>query len=359
VTTAIVSDLHLGDTASLLGSPHARGRLVSQLEEADQVVVLGDALALRAGPVHEVLEAARPFFEELGDALRGRRVVIVHGNHDHQLVQPLIERRRLEGDADPLELEWIVDPGTTGPAGTLARFMGDAEVAVAYPGLWLRPDVYATHGHYLDCHITFPRPESLLAGLMEALGGPLPEAAVRPDHYEAVLAPLYALAHGRAQNGLPTRGRRAGAAQRRLTKRTLSWLNTGGRASPRRVAVGAVAYGAIAVANRAGLDRFRPDLSIAELDRAGVRAMGEVLERLGVDAPYVVFGHTHRGGPREGEDGWSLPNGTRLVNTGSWVYSSGLLGDDGRDSPYWPGTYAVVGDDGPPEMRRVLDGTGA
>ena len=25
-------------------------------------------------------------------------------------------------------------------------------VQLAYPGVWLRDDVYATHGHYLDCH---------------------------------------------------------------------------------------------------------------------------------------------------------------------------------------------------------------
>ena len=27
---------------------------------------------------------------------------------------------------------------------------------LAYPGVWLRPDVYATHGHYVDLHITVP-----------------------------------------------------------------------------------------------------------------------------------------------------------------------------------------------------------
>ena len=58
-------------------------------------------------------------------------------------------------------LEWIADPGSTGPAGAIARYMGGADVRVAYPGLWLRPDVYATHGHYLDCHMTVPRVECL------------------------------------------------------------------------------------------------------------------------------------------------------------------------------------------------------
>ena len=38
----------------------------------------------------------------------------------------------------------------------LADWAAPARVRVAYPGLWVRPDVYATHGHYLDCHLTMP-----------------------------------------------------------------------------------------------------------------------------------------------------------------------------------------------------------
>ena len=97
------------------------------------------------------------------------------GNHDHQLAEPLLERQRLDGGRGSLQLERSVEPGEPGPAGAVAGYLDGAEVAVAYPGLWLRPDVYATHGHYLDCHMTVPRPECLLAALMQAAIGRLPE----------------------------------------------------------------------------------------------------------------------------------------------------------------------------------------
>ncbi len=38
--------------------------------------------------------------------------------------------------------------------------------SAAYPGLWVREDVYATHGHYLDCHLTIPTLERLGIGAM-------------------------------------------------------------------------------------------------------------------------------------------------------------------------------------------------
>ena len=44
--------------------------------------------------------------------------------------------------------------------------MPDVELTLAYPGLRLRPDVYATHGHYLDLHLTVPRLESIAASAM-------------------------------------------------------------------------------------------------------------------------------------------------------------------------------------------------
>ena len=352
--SAVISDLHLGDWMSVLESPHARQVLIGELESADQVVLLGDLLALREAPLPEVLERARPFLQELGEALRGRRVVIVPGNHDHQLAGPLLERQRLDGGRGSLQLERSVEPGEPGPAGAVAGYLDGAEVAVAYPGLWLRPDVYATHGHYLDCHMTVPRPDCLLAELMQAAVGRLPEQGAAPGDYEAVLAPLYAFAYSHAQAGSPNGGGRSAAARRRLTRETWRWLKDR-RGSPQWAAAGAIAYGALATANRVGLRRFRADLSIAELGRAGVRAMAEVVRRLGAKSDYVIFGHTHRAGPLGDEPGWTLADGTRLVNTGSWVYSSGLIGDAARPSPYWPGSCAVVGDAGPPELRGLLD----
>jgi len=115
---------------------------------------------------------------------------------------------------------------------------------------------------------------------------------------------------------------------------------------------------AVLVANRLGIGPLRADLSLRELGRAGVRAMGEVVRRLRIEAGHVIFGHTHHRGPRRPEPGWSLPGGTRLHNTGSWVYAPALLGRAPGESPFWPGTIAIVDDDGDPELSHVLDGVG-
>ena len=52
-------------------------------------MLLGDSIELRDGPLAEALEAAAPFFEDLGEALAGRRVTLVPGNHDYQLGGPM------------------------------------------------------------------------------------------------------------------------------------------------------------------------------------------------------------------------------------------------------------------------------
>ncbi len=113
---------------------------------------------------------------------------------------------------------------------------------------------------------------------------------------------------------------------------------------------------AVAVLNRAGLGPLKTDVSTDELRRAGLAAMGEVAARLGLGDAYVVFGHTHRTGPLpgDGEAEWRGRLGARLVNTGSWTYSSIFLTDTPGESPYWPGGCVLVGDEGPPVVMRLL-----
>jgi hypothetical protein len=86
--------------------------------------------------------------------------------------------------------------------------------------------------------------------------------------------------------------------------------------------------------------------------------MGEVAARLGLGDAYVVFGHTHRPGPLPGDtpDEWRGRGGARLVNTGSWTYSSVFLTPTPGESPYWPGTCVIVEDDGAPRVVRLLQG---
>ncbi len=133
MTTAIVSDLHLGlgSGADLLRREGFRARLLKALEGVDRLIVLGDVLELRDRPLPWVLETARPALAALGDAMAGGEMVIVPGNHDHHLIEPWLERRRLEG-AEPLELEHVGEPeGLAFEA--LCSSAAPATVRFAYP----------------------------------------------------------------------------------------------------------------------------------------------------------------------------------------------------------------------------------
>jgi hypothetical protein len=112
----------------------------------------------------------------------------------------------------------------------------------------------------------------------------------------------------------------------------------------------------VTAANVAGLGDFRTDLSGPALRRAGLRAIGEVVQRLGIPGHHVIFGHTHRRGPLERDDAseWRTPAGAQLHNCGSWVSEPWLVGEAGRDSPYWPGNAIVVEDEGPPRLVASL-----
>jgi hypothetical protein len=51
---------------------------------------------------------------------------------------------------------------------------------------------------------------------------------------------------------------------------------------------------------------------------------------------------------------WLTPNGARLHNAGSWVFSRAFSSDP--ESPYWPGTAVLVEDAAPPRLVRLLAG---
>src|SRR3954468_19249706 len=95
--TAIVSDLHLASISGedVLHDEGIRRTLFAEIESADRLVLLGDIIELRDLPLGEALEATRPFFEELGEAMSGREIAYVPGNHDHRMAEPLLERRSL------------------------------------------------------------------------------------------------------------------------------------------------------------------------------------------------------------------------------------------------------------------------
>jgi metallophosphoesterase superfamily enzyme len=97
MATALLSDLHLGCApgCDLVRDAEIQARLLRALEPADTVVLLGDAFELRDRPMGEVVALAGPFIEELGAALGDAKLVIVPGNHDHRLAEPLLDRRSL------------------------------------------------------------------------------------------------------------------------------------------------------------------------------------------------------------------------------------------------------------------------
>jgi predicted phosphodiesterase len=358
VSTAIISDLHLGlgSGADVLRRDDVRERLIGALDGVERLVLLGDVLELRDRPLTEALSAAEPVFAALGEAMVDGEIVMVAGNHDHHLIEPWLERRALEG-ADPLGLEQTGDP--EGLAMTvLCNYAKPARVTFAYPGLWLRDDVYAVHGQYLDRHLTVPTIERLgVAAVEKTLGIVTPtEDPLEPpddaepasiDEYERVQTPVYALLFGLAQG---TVGERRGGAD--PSARLWKMLSGGDTrtARMRNWLLGSVAVpGAVGIANRLGLGPVRSELSVNAIGRAGFEAMSDVCRVLHIEADHLIFGHTHwRGSPKQ-------QGKPQLLNTGCWVHSPGLLGKTAADSPYWPGTICFVDDEGPPRLEGLLD----
>jgi hypothetical protein len=372
MTTLILSDLHLGanSRSDLLRRPEFRQALFSALGGVDRVVLLGDVLELRHGPMREAMATARPFFEDLGRALGRRELVLISGNHDHALIEPWLAARGVDADPGPLKTEQLLDPAEVSPAlARIAEWCSPARVRVAYPGIWLREDVYATHGHYLDCHMTVPTLERLSMGAMSRLLGRPAATFEAPDDYESMGSPVFAWRDavarsaktGAALNGLATvnawqalGGSRNGSAAAPGRSRGRLGRAIAGRA--RTKAIRRIFPLAVGALNRAGLGPLRPDISALELRRAGLEAMGEVAARLGLGDAYVIFGHTHRAGPFPGDDEleWRGRGGARLLNTGSWTYASIFMDRSGADNPYWPGVCVLVGPSGPPMLARLL-----
>jgi hypothetical protein len=365
VRTLVVSDLHVGTHAGtdVLRDPRRRAPLLTALEGCERLVLLGDVLELRHGPMHEALAAAREPLREMGAALGPEgEVVVLAGNHDHYLVHPWSQRRAAGRPPPAFGSETAVDWVAGDPLADLAAMLAPARVRAAYPGVWLRPDVWATHGHYLDVHMTVPSIERLGAGVMRRIVSPpgrgaVPQPPAAAEDYEAILTPIYAWLHAVAQGAVPGRGR---GLQGGSVRGWQALTGPRGRRSVRARAVAAAYPLVIAGLNRAGLGPLRAEVSGPALRRSGLRGMDEVCARLGVTAPYVIFGHTHRAGPLPGNDPaeWVTAHGSRLVNAGCWVHEPAFIGPDASQSPYRTGFCVIVEDTdpaGPPRLVNLLD----
>ena len=356
--TAVISDLHLGSGASsdLLRRPAFIERLLEATSDCDRLVLLGDTVELRDGPIAEAMEAARGFFEAIAGSFEV--VVLVPGNHDHRLLGAWLER--VEDDQATGGLDELVTSAHP-YVDAIDEWLGETRLETRYPGVWIRDDVFATHGHYLDSHITLPTIERLSIGTIDRMGGRPTGRRDSPADYEKVHAPVYDLLFNLAQGARNPGSHKedAGAPSMRI------WEMLGGASGRARNWRGRFLRSAVVPATlsgleRAGVGRFGRDFSLAEIGRSGVEAMHTVVDRLGIEADHVIFGHIHRRGPLPGEDGRAATDplwerrGTTLHNTGCWLYVSAMLGSGSSSSPFWPGRVVIVGEQGEPEVIEVL-----
>jgi hypothetical protein len=338
----------------VLDDERARARLLSAAAGSERLVLLGDTVELRERPWREALRAATPMLASLGEALpAGGSIVLVVGNHDHGLVAPALSRRAVaEPPPPPLGSESEIESLPGEPLARVCAMLGPDRVRVSYPGVWLREDVYATHGHHLDRHTTVPTLERLAIGAVARHAGEPAGGPASADDYEAVLGPVYASLDAYARGGGPARQGASVVAWRALRP------GEPGSAMQRlrRRALRAAFAASVAGLGRAGLGPLSHDVSVDALRRSALTALGEVLLRLRVDARFVVFGHTHRAGPLAGDERgwWRTSTGAELYNCGCWVRERTLAGDD-RRSPYRPGFCVTLEDGGDPVLVNLLD----
>ncbi|MBE2320149.1 metallophosphoesterase [Solirubrobacter sp. CPCC 204708] len=352
--TLVVSDLHIGHRArDLLRRPDLQEPLLDALDRVDRFVILGDGLELREAAHRDAVDGAAPFFAAVGSRLGpDKEFILLSGNHDHGLAAGWIDSRLQTEAPGFLGLEQRFD--AHGPlASALAEAARPARLRFAYPGLWLRDDVYAFHGHYADAHATVPTFERVLVGAMARWVTPLPSPHATADDYESVLSPLYAWLYAltqRTERSLVSHG--GGASSR-------SYKALTAERTPRSLALRAGYRGAVASLNAIGLGPLQPGLSPTALRRGYLHGISEVIRRLQIPARHVIWGHSHRSGPWPTDDPaeWQV-NGTRIHNTGSWVYQPHFLTPEPNGSPYWPGTAVLVDSDGPPRLLRLLGDRG-
>lgn len=353
--TLVVSDLHLGLLSGYdrLRDPVLRASLLAALADVERLLLLGDLIEFRDGPARAAIDVATGVLSELGRALGpGREVVIVPGNHDHRLLDDWLARRG--GEAPPLGLESAVDWREGELLAAVAGALAPAEVRVAYPGVWLAPGVWATHGHYLDALTRIPALERLAVGVTARLLRREPSQASRAEDFEAVLAPVYAWLHATAERGNPPHDPHAESPSHRAWRRLQRGEGEGGwRRHATRVAFPAM----VAILNRAGLGPLRAEVDGPALRRGSLRAFEGVLTALGVRAQYVLFGHTHRAGPLPGDEPseWRTASGTQLINTGCWVHEPGFLERASTAPSYRAGFAALLQDGCAPELVNLPD----
>ncbi len=352
-TTLLISDLHLGGrlNTDILRATKPREMLKEHIADVDRLILLGDILEFRHSPQRDALREGLPILADLGKALRkGAEVVIVPGNHDWSFLERWNAHRAAEDSPKPLGLDDAITAYEASEAASAVEQAMGRSVEFRYPGIWVDENVYATHGHYLDVHALLPTVERLGAGALQRLSGEMVPLAAKPADYERVLAPWYAF---------------IGASVERLSSaNSTRRATTGARAyeklksrSPQAKAFGIGLRAGVAALNATGIGPLSAELSGQAMIASAMHAIDEVDARLHIGADHLIFGHCHRPGPLPNDDldAWLTRVGTKLYNTGNWVYEPRFQRSAGADGAYWPGTGVVVDEGKPPRVQRVLD----
>ncbi|HWD64496.1 MAG TPA: metallophosphoesterase [Solirubrobacteraceae bacterium] len=327
--TLIISDLHLGSGSrvSVLDRPEALERLLSEVERADRLVLLGDIVELLEGRATAALSRAESVLGAVGSRLGPEaEAILVPGNHDRPLI-----RRWLRSRGANLGLEDRVPLDASPALSAIAERLGPGRLQVRYPGVRLNDSVWATHGHYLDRHLV---PVSNWGWFRGRRAG------------------------GQTDRVGPWRYERSG---RLHVSPLMPWLPR--PATSRLRELGSVLRATTMPALQEGVldPRIAPltwRLLSHQMRRHALPAMAQVVHRLGVEADWVVFGHVHRLGPLAGDDDgqWRDRDGAPgFLNTGAWLYEPRLVAHSQPPHPYWPGGAVVIEDGAAPRPVGLLD----
>ena len=333
MSTLVLSDLHLGSRLrhDVLTHPEPLHRLLEALDGIERLVLLGDVVELLEKPAERAMDVAEPILRLIGGTLgMDREVIFVPGNHDRDLVAGWIGRA---GAA--LAPDSRVPLDATPDLARVASWFAPGRVRVHYPGVWLAPGVWATHGHYLDRHLL---PEAAF-GVSRGLLGRVPEPGAVPIDYERAGGPSLTRVEALVIKALPRPLAALAEDVAELIRASTMPL------APHRLL-------------RPGMARFTARLLGTQMRRASLPALSHVVGRLGVHAEWVLFGHVHRLGPLPGdlETHWRGPQGRpRILNTGSWVYEPLLVHNATAPHPYWPGGAVILEDDRAPRAVGLLD----